>query len=305
MKRSFLQEIFDPANFKAQFTILMVSLIPAHIVTTHNRSIFSMDVIRLPQYPRAFFYSTLIAFIVTELIFLAIKDSHKRYPIYENKQKHWMYRISVGVIIPLMLAPFLAYLYYWAVGKNMFVYADYFRDDYPVVIGFILFGNALIEFLFWTQLVVRYDKADYQFPEVPEMYPIPEDAINVEEEREKTQKSKKKDFDFSNFKKDPRFSLIVLVGKRLIPFNRQGEIVDWSERSIKASIKKLPDTYCAISGSCIIFCGAVDKVWYDKGKKEFSIKLNCYKEIITVAHRGSEVFKTWCYNRGIEIFYDK
>jgi len=121
---------------------ILVFLFAAHYLVAYGEPEGFFTLIQLPYYYYALIGSFIIAMAVGEFILAVTRHLDKIKPWATSFNARLWLQLLFGVMLTLLLAVLLAATYFYSRGKNI-IEAGYFRYDFTLVIGFIVFLNLI------------------------------------------------------------------------------------------------------------------------------------------------------------------
>ena len=326
MKKTPIEKFLEPSALRTRLTFLAGALFAGHFITTISRNEPFWITMTWPTYPLAMLFGTVVAFGLIELIYAMGKLAQRIHPPNFDYIRYLKLRFLLAVVIPLIVAPTLAALYYKAFNLNIFTETTYFRRDYIVIILMILLANVAIEVFLRMHDRFGYDPDapkhgngvdDNQFDdgnfvndskksEFTEDKNTPMDGLTVASDQEcnlhveNLYKHKSHHTLGITKKIDPGLGIIETTESgHTCCYDRFGNILAW-DLSIYESSKILTPDYFCFSQSIIVHYSLIVAAWSSQNNFHFA-KVLILPRPIKVARTRRKAFTSWCEDFGIQL----
>lgn len=256
--------LYPPIYYRVLFYLFC-----AHFMVSYGEAEGLFELLSLPYYYPALMGSFLITVIIAEYILTITKYLDRMFPRFYGLGKRIVYQIFWGIFSTILVAITMAALYFWMRGTNI-ISAGYFRYDFTVVSGFIMFLNTL----YLAIGLVQYRNLQFK-TRIPN-------------------REKPKAFADAN----ENIVAIYPVERGFVAILKSGESVIWS-KTIEQTLKELPEEeYFLINRSDIIHKSII--AGYQPGdSRRLKLILKeplTSRKVFMVSQRKVVAFKRWYKN---------
>ncbi len=241
-----------------------IALLAAHYILSHTSNYGFFQVIAVPGYWPSLLASFIIAFLLTQIVYLTTIFLDKHFPYAINWRKRLGMQCLMGIVAVSALAVSLAYIYFYlnSVVERL---PDYMRLDFPIILAFIIGLNAY----YFIRYLISINRT------------LIKQLYNVLRRNRKMQVLQ----EISAQQHEKQIAFIVRYGKNYTITYDDGTSFVWFE-PLRVTIEKLKtQDFFLINPTCIVSRRAIQKI-----KRASSKRLKIYINPKIIAHSNYDNF---------------